>query len=309
MDAHPSRVATLMVVYNHLPDFTALEAALRHSDSLVLIDNASASEVREELERFRSRFPEKCALILNDTNLGLSKAYNSAVERLTRDGFHWLYLLDHDACFADDFFTATRDAWTRLESQGENVGVVVPIVTDDPRYLGSSAGFRRQFSFLQTTMTSGILTNVDVFAKLGGFDERLFVEAADLDFTSRANRAGYRVCLLNRVLIVQQFGETPHGSRDAIRLAESLLRIRSFVRVGIGNSNMLRTHLSSFPPTRLARLYAALRWIVDQGYPWRHQARVTYVLDRVEELYIRWFATPWPGRSPPLERSVEAEPK
>jgi len=311
-----------MVVYNHLPDFAALETAIRHCDSLWLIDNASRPEVREELERFRSRFPERCTLILNDTNLGLSKAYNRAVERLTREGFHWLYFLDHDACFGDDFFTETRAAWSRLESRGEKVGVVVPIVTDDPRYLGSSAGFRRQFSFLQNTMTSGILTNVDVFAALGGFDERLFVEVVDFDFTSRANRAGYRVCLLNRVLIVQQFGDTPHGSSDAIRFAESLLRIRSFVRVGIGNSNMLRTRLSSFPPARLARLYGALRWIVDQGYPWRHQARVTYVLDRVEELYIRWFvetdpgrpnpgwsATPWSGPSPPIERSLEAGPK
>ena len=289
MPTRPGKVATLMVIYNHIPDVPTLETAIRHSDELVLIDNGSRPEVRSQLVEFQSRFPERCRVILNEKNLGLSQGYNRAIEQLATEGFYWLYFLDHDARFDDRFYTETRAAWDTLESRGVKVGVVVPMVTDDPKYLGNRAGFRREFSFLQNTMTSGILTNMDVFTTLKGFDERLFVEVVDLDFTSRAGLAGYKVCLLHRVLIVQTFGERPEGARDAIRLAEFLLRMRSFVRIGIGNSNMLRTRLSSFPPARLQRLYASLRWIWQGEYPWRHQARVTYVLDRIEELYIRWF--------------------
>ncbi len=276
-----------MVVYNHVPDRASLEAAVHHSDGLVLIDNGSSQEVRDALVRFRSDFPDRVRLRFHDENLGLSRAYNQAIRELVTDGYYWFYLLDHDARFGGEFFTQTRAAWSLLESSGVRVGVVVPIVTDDPRYLGGRAGFRRSFSFLQNTMTSGILTNADVFGAVGGFEERLFVEVVDFDFTSRAHRLGYRNCLVNRVLIVQEFGEPVPGRSQAVRVAEFLLRMRGFARVGIGNSNMLRTHLAHYPPGRLRRLYASLRWIVAQGHPWRAQARFTIVLDRLEEWYIR----------------------
>ena len=278
-----------MVVYNHLPDVPSLEAALAAVDRLVLVDNHSSPEVREALEAFAHRFPQKCRLVALTENAGLSRAYNAVVRDLRAEGIHWLHFFDHDATFTERYFRETHRVWQQLLARGLPVGVVVPIVTDDPTYQHRRLGFRREWSRLQSTMTSGILTNVGVFSGLGGFDERLFVDAVDLDFTSRANRAGAGVFLVNRVLIVQQFGAPPDDERLPTRIANFLMRLRSFVRVGIGNSNMLRTRLFTYPPARQQRLYAALRWIISERYPWRNQARLTYVLDKIEELYGRHF--------------------
>ena len=281
-----------MVVFNHVPDFPSLEIAIRNTGRVVLIDNGSGVAVRSQLATFCQGFPDRCVLIENGRNLGLAAAFNRVVRGLMAEGFDGFYFLDHDAILLEDFFSETRRLWSALEAQGQNVGVVVPIVTDESAYIGGRMGFRSPHSYLQSTMTSGILTHARVFSALGGFDERLFVDAVDLDFTERANRAGFRVCRVNRVLIQQQFGYTPQDARGAARVGDLAMKIRSLVRVGIGNSNMFRTRLLVYPPRRRRDLYAALRWIISEGYPWRNLARLTYMLGRAEEFYVRHFVKP-----------------
>jgi len=286
------KVAVCMVIYNHLPDFTALETALRHADWVVLIDNGSFPDIRNELARFVARFPDRILLLENGSNLGLSRAYNQALTELKKHDVHWLYFLDHDATFGDRLFEETRNSWAELERRGLRVGVVVPIATDDPQLMNSTVGLRREYGDLRTTMTSGILTNMTVFDAVGGFDERLFVEAADLDFTSRVAQADYKVCIVNRVLIVQQFGLSPDPIRMPVRLGDRLIRLRSLVRVGIGNSNEYRTKLFYYPDHRHAGHLRTLRWIIHQGYPWKNLVRLSYYLTILEHLYVAKFALP-----------------
>jgi GT2 family glycosyltransferase len=298
------KVAVCVVIYNHLPDFESLEAAMRNSTWVVLIDNGSRPDIQRELERFAAKSPDKVLLIENGSNFGLSKAYNHALKELQRRGVYWVYFLDHDAHFEDELFHETRRAWAELEGQGIRVGIVAPLVTDDPRLFSKSINLRRAYVDLQSTLTSGILTNVRVFDQVGGFDERLFVEAADLDFTSRVARHGYQVCMVNRCLIVQQFGLPPDQSQATVRWGNSWMRFRSLVRVAIGNSNMFRTRLFYYPAPRQARLIQTLKWIAKQGYPWANQARFTRFWASLEDLYVRRFA----GVQEPigvLERSPE----
>ena len=158
--------------------------------------------------------------------------------------------------------------------------------------MNRTLGLRRLYGELRTTMTSGILTNMSVFDAVGGFDERLFVEAADLDFTSRVAQAGYRVCIVNRVLIVQQFGLSPDPTLAPVRFGDRLIRFRSLVRVGIGNSNEFRTKLFYYPNHRHAGHLRTLRWIIRQGYPWKNLVRLSYVLTILEHLYVDKFAYP-----------------
>jgi hypothetical protein len=281
-----------MLVYNHIPSFAALESSLGHVDYVVLIDNASRPDVRAALRQFCSRYPTQCILIQNESNLGISKAYNQAVARLVSQGIYWVYFADHDAYFEEPFFIETRKAWRTLEGRGVAVGMVVPIVTDDPALFNTTLGFRRPYSSVASAITSGILTNVDVFAKLGGFDETFFVEAADFDLTNRVRHAGYRICLVNRALILQQFEQTPDPDLTSARIAAPFVRFRSLVRVGIGNANIFRTSLSYYSEARRADLYGNLGSLVQRGGSLRTHALLVYALDKLEEVYVTRFARP-----------------
>jgi GT2 family glycosyltransferase len=284
------KTAVLMAVYNHRPDVPSLEVAVAHSDLLLLIDNGSDSEVRASLHQFADRHPGHARVLENGANLGLSKAYNLALADLKKQGVYWVYFLDHDATFGPAFFEETRAAWENLERNGSRMGVVVPLATDDPDVKDTSLGLRRRYSDLRSTITSGILTNLDVFESVHGFDERLFVEAADLDYTSRVAQTGRRVCMINRVLIVQEFGLSPDPQLASVRLGDRLIRLRSLVRVAIGNSNMYRTKLFYYPDPRHAAHLVTLRWIIRQKYPWANLVRLAYYLTVLEHLYVAKFA-------------------
>ena len=279
-----------MAVYNHRPDVASLEVAVRHADLLALIDNGSDPGTRAALEAFRARFPDRVLVVGNETNLGLSRAYNRALAALRERGLYWIYFLDHDATFGPTFFEETRRTWAELEGQGERVGVVVPIATDDPAVQNTNLGIRRRTFDLRSTITSGILTNLEVFDAVGGFDERLFVEAADLDYTSRVAQTGRRVVALNRVLIVQQFGLSPDPTLGSVRLGDRFIRLRSLVRVALGNSNMYRTKLFYYPESRHRAHRKTLTWIIDQGYPWKNLVRLALYLTILEHLYVAKFA-------------------
>ena len=279
-----------MAVYNHRPDVASLEVAVRHADRLLLIDNGSAPDVRGALREFAARFPERVSVLENEANLGLSRAYNQAIGRLRSEGIRWLYFLDHDATFGPGLFEESRRLWSDLERDGQRVGVVVPLATDDPALRDTDLGLRHRYSEVRSTITSGILTRLDVLDAVGGFDERLFVEAADLDYTSRVAQRGYRVVTLHRVLLVQDFGLSPDPKLGAVRFGDRLIRFRSLVRVGIGNSNMYRTKLFYYPEARHAAHVRTLRWIIDQKYPWKNLVRLALYLTILEHLYVEQFA-------------------
>jgi glycosyltransferase involved in cell wall biosynthesis len=279
-----------MAVYNHRPDLPSLEVAVQCSDLLVLIDNGSRPEIRSALHEFAQRFPGRVEVQENAANLGLSRAYNQALAALRPRGFFWVYFLDHDATFGPGFFEETRRTWVKLEGRGERLGVIVPLATDDPAVRDTDLGLRHRTAELRSTITSGILTNLDVFDAVGGFDERLFVEAADLDYTSRVAQTGRRVLMIHRVLIVQQFGLSPDPALPAVRFGDRLIRFRSLVRVAIGNSNMYRTKLFYYPESRHAAHVKTLRWIIEQRYPWKNLVRLALYLTVLEHLYVERFA-------------------
>jgi glycosyl transferase family 2 len=275
-----------MVVYNHFPDEPSLDAALQTADWLLFIDNSSNPAVTDRLRAYVGARSSRAELIVAGGNVGLSRGYNLGVKRALDLGVIWILLVDHDAIFDADLLPDLRTAWKRLESAGESVGVVVPIVSDDRRVLGSSLGFRSATTPLKTSITSGMLTTVPLFEAVGGFDERIFVDGSDLDLTLRLRALGRGVFQLNRVLVVQQFEDKPLLSGPLYRLLSLLIRFRSLLRVRMGNCNIYRTTLSIYPVDRETRLVEALQRVGSETPSGRGLAWLIRSLNAAEKVAI-----------------------
>ena len=256
--------ALIMVVYNHLPSFESLTLALNSVDYVLLMDNGSSPPVLEAMESFASPWNGRCIVLRNGSNLGISRAYNRAFQILRDIGVHWIFMADHDALFSTDYFRKSRQVWS-MASESCSPGVVVPIVADDPSIMGSALGLDRPYSMVSSTITSGIMTNMDVIDSVNGFDERFFVEAADLDLTTRIRNAGYSLIRYNRVDIIQTF-EVPVSSVGEIqKVLNSVITFRSVVRIKINNCNIFRTHLSRYNDARRRDLMRNFRTIFNDG--------------------------------------------
>jgi rhamnosyltransferase len=57
-------------------------------------------------------------------------------------------------------------------------------------------------------ITSGSCINVEVFKKLGGYLEKLFIDEVDHEYCFRANLAGYQVLLFEHIFLSHNLGES-----------------------------------------------------------------------------------------------------
>jgi GT2 family glycosyltransferase len=97
------------------------------------------------------------------------------------------------------------------------------------------------------------MTNMDVIDSVNGFDERFFVEAADIDFTIRIRKSGRDLIRINQVLLVQGFGSAHGGQPDSIiNFTERLRRKYGYVNLRLGLINNMSSQGYGYTAERIS---------------------------------------------------------
>lgn len=241
--------AIITVTYNKVPDLTVFEAAASQVDYMLICDNSTDSNVTQILESI-CRCDHKFVLIKNHENLGISKAYNKAVAYAQKLGVFWLYFFDDDAHFDAQWLSKAKSAWRQLEVSGVPVGLVVPIISNDEKYVNSNLGIKNPTSVISSAITSGVFTNTAVFNRCGGYNPDYFVDWADLEFNRRIKKGGYLVIRLNEVLVYQAFGRNLGGERLRNKFINAYIKSSSMLSLKLNKSNTLSTAYSLYSPSR-----------------------------------------------------------
>ena len=272
----------IMVIYNHIPDISSLKTCEKYAEKIILIDNNSSIGIHEELINICRIIGKKCILVRSSTNKGISRAYNDAVKDYVGD-CEYIFFFDHDAIFDSRIFIESFNAIQAFK--GKKLGVVVPIVADDPSLLGSNLGLSQKYSQVHSTITSGILLKKTLFMQVGGFDENLFVEGADYNLTRKVAKAGYMLIRINIVLIIQDFEQPVNGQDFLVTVGNRLIKFRSFIRILLNNCNIYRTKLSYYNATRETELFQNLKYL--KGHGDKSLISLVTFLNRLEILYVK----------------------
>lgn len=211
----------ILVNYNSTPlTIDAIDSIYGHlngvSAKIIVVDNAS----NDHPERISQQFPH-VQLVINQKNLGYSKAINKAIEH-SRSGY--LVIMNPDTVVVNGFFT---DVLKFMRHNGQ-VGIVGPKIYNKD---GSVQGSARRFPSIRTALfgrnsfltkmfpnnpvtqseffcfqsNDNIFMNVDwvsgacmvlkreAFRAINGFDERFFLYWEDTDLCKRMRQAGYEV--------------------------------------------------------------------------------------------------------------------
>jgi N-acetylglucosaminyl-diphospho-decaprenol L-rhamnosyltransferase len=239
-----ARISVIIVSYNAADQ---LEAALRslaalpeaHGDAtfaeVIISDNGS---VDDSIDRARTVFPA-ARILANGTNLGFAKGCNVAAKVATAP---LLFFLNPDARAhpgilrsAVDYFLAHPDVAMAgaklLNEDGSTAESCGEFDTWWQAFLRSSAWgdlpfFRRQANGyalrrwgytterdVDIVVGAAMFIRADVFAQLGGFDERFFLYHEEIDFAKRLRDRGLRVVYLPQC-IATHAGEAG-GSKKA----------------------------------------------------------------------------------------------
>lgn len=199
----------VMVTYNKVPDLSKILKAITKNeiDALFICDNSNRKDVLNGIESQLSvARPGSVRLIRNGTNVGISKALNTAFRIALREGFYYIHLLDDDAIISDDLFRLERRCHEDLERHGNIIGVVCPVVSNDFRQLNSQLKRLPDVSVVKLFITSGALISTGLISEMGGYDESYFLEFADIEFSHRLSKLGYTIFRLNTILVTQDFG-------------------------------------------------------------------------------------------------------
>ncbi len=129
--------------------------------------------------------------IVNDnTNSGVSKAYNAGAEKAKELNLNWILLLDQDTIFPTRFFEKTSESVKNFPSEK----LFAPILQSNNQIL-SPCSFKFNRGRISKNVTlgvntfknksllnSGMLIDVDAFREIGGYNEKIKLDFSDFYF-------------------------------------------------------------------------------------------------------------------------------
>lgn len=191
-----------IVLYN--PELKRLKKniflVIKQVDFLYLYDNGSQniSEV-EDFVRMCG-YKDKILIVKSKKNHGVASALNRGMEYALANGYLWVLTLDQDSIFMKNGV----NIFLKYVKENPNVAIFAPYVYDRNLRIGNKSS--GNFKYLEETITSGALTSVQVWNMLHGYDEWLFIDEVDHEFSWRVVKSGYKIMQINEVCLLHEMG-------------------------------------------------------------------------------------------------------
>lgn len=185
---------------------TCLEALCNQVERVIIVDNASKNV--KDLQEVVSKYAN-VTLVKNSQNIGFAKALTQVFEWAKSQGFNWVLTLNDDSVVPSNMISEYKKI---LENQGSlvnqknaknsKIAIVCSLLKNrlDGTILHSKC-------HEDECITSGSLTSVEAWAKIGGFDEWLEIDGVDFDFSRRLVRAGWKIVECQNVIMEHQIGK------------------------------------------------------------------------------------------------------
>ena len=168
-----------------------INAIRLQTEGIIVVDNASSNK-GEWLDGLLN--DNRVFVIENNENLGVASALNQICDNALEKKMSWVITFDQDSMPCEQMIKKM------MTNVSENVAAIGPII----RYVGNEEFCPKvegKIEEKQWIITSGCLTNLDIWKRVGGFDEKLFIDGVDYDYCIRAGKIGK--ILLDRSVFIQ----------------------------------------------------------------------------------------------------------
>lgn len=265
-------LAVLVLYKTRLEDsetFISLSNSLKNSNltmDVVVYDNSPTPMVSE------SECISDCWRInyLHDeTNPGVSTAYNTGFKIAKKLQKRWLLLLDQDTFFPENAFVE----YSKAIQENQDIYLFAPIVISKNKIISPCRYFlNRGYSFrkvkpgvynfhTKSLINSGMLIHVEAFQRAGGYNEKIRLDFADHSFIDRY-KANYSNFAVINLWCFQNFSGKQHMTTNS-----ALVRFAYYCE---GARNRAVNKLDYFPlmlvtilrSTKLSLKYMDLRFFV-----------------------------------------------
>lgn len=193
------KLAGVVVLYH--PDDSVYSNILTYVDELdvlYVVDNTDLPRTSDEEQRVIS----KISMLKNvkykafGENLGISCAINYAIKCC--QFYKYLLTMDQDSSFEPGDVHRYKE---RLEKMNRSDIAVFAV---------REGGDRRSIEpdkFEKRVITSGSIMDLDITRKIGGLDEKLFIDSVDFEYCYRAAKNGYKILRFGDIVLNHHLGE------------------------------------------------------------------------------------------------------
>lgn len=198
LNEYENNTAAGIVLYN--PELKRLQENIGHIinqvDKVLLFDNGSDNI--SNIEELINVWTGKVVLLKNKSNIGIAAALNRLCRWCFERGYRYIITLDHDSVCPDGIVD------TLMRDMEPTVAIAAPNIVY--RNNESFAEKKQGKEDVDWVITSASFTNLAVWDKLDGFDEKLFIDGVDRDFCQRARIQGYRIIKDYDVQLLHELG-------------------------------------------------------------------------------------------------------
>ncbi len=203
MSTENIKIVATVVLYN--PDdivYDNIATYVSFIDKLIVIDNSTKHNT-QLINKIETSF-NNMIYINNNDNLGIATALNIACDRAMELGYEWILTMDQDSKFVN--FEEYKYCLSEIIKKEKDIAIVTLKHTHDVGSIkieSNLCGYEEK----DIVITSGNFVNLYLFDKIGRFDDSLFIDMVDYDFSHKVIVNGYKIVQMSQHYLIHQLGE------------------------------------------------------------------------------------------------------
>lgn len=191
-----------IVLYN--PDIERLKEnvdnIINQVSRVILVNNGS--ENTEEIEQYLDGLEKQKIIYKNlNKNKGIAAALNVIVNKCIDYNVNWVITLDQDTVCNKDIVQKYRK-YLKMDNVGQLTCEYI-----DRNFKNEDEKNKYGIRKISWCITSAALLNINAWKKVGGFDERLFIDEVDYDICLSMREKGYYIYQIDFIGFVHEIGE------------------------------------------------------------------------------------------------------
>lgn len=184
-----NKVAGVVILYN--PDDCVIDnikSYLNKIDKLYIFDNGNGKYIYNQIK------DSKVVYITESKNMGIAYALNKVSELAIKDGYSWLLTMDQDSKFENDNIDKLIKTINIVD---DKVGIIAPTYNIGEFYETSK----------DVVMTSGNLLNLNIWKKINGFRNELFIDMVDYEYCLNLKKHNYTIYIVSDAYLRHNLGQ------------------------------------------------------------------------------------------------------
>lgn len=171
-------------------------ALLPQVDYIHVVDNGSEFLSLKFLDNIKPN--QRISITKLKVNKGIGAALNEGVSKAKQLGYSWILTMDQDSLAAPDMVACMINA----AEKNDGMRCLSPNLTIHGEVVSSLKSGSVSYA-----ITSGNLVNIEIYNQIGNYNEDLFIDCVDFDFSLRLRKAGFGIFKVSDAFLYHELGE------------------------------------------------------------------------------------------------------